>query len=126
MSKITYFASRQKVLEVLAAAAPIVWTAVPLGTFVPAGCTGLLCKVEIEQQVLGGAPLWAMFQVRKDVAQGIASEVYMDGAWVNGTIQSDNALIPVDAVPQIEYTLIGAPAGTGTVNLRIYALGYLT
>ena len=125
MSKVTFFTTRQKVLEVLAAGADIAYTAVPCSTFVPVGSTALIVKTELEINAPSGSMKYATSSKRKDVTQGICSSDFLMDMNPSPMIVGDNAIIPLDASRQFEYDLIGIYAGI-TYNIRVWAIGYLT
>jgi hypothetical protein len=124
MSKVVYFTARQKVLEVLAAAANIPYTVVDLSTYVPVGTLAIIAMTELEA---GGVPApgdYAISTKRKDAAQGVCSSDITPNTINPPVLESDNCIIPLDALRQFEYDLNGIFAAL-TVNVRVYVIGYI-
>lgn len=125
MSKVTYFTARQNALTVLAAAAPIAFTAVDVSLLVPAGTTALICTTEL---VAGGVIIpadYAISEKRKDLAQGVCSADALPRTPNALDQASNNAIIPITALRTFEYNLVGTFAGL-TVDIRVWIIGYLS
>jgi len=127
MSKVTYFTARQTVLQVLNTKAPVGFTSVDCSLFVPAGATALIVMTELEAQVLPAVGEYAASQKQKDAAQGVCSQDTLPYSAAPVIRVGDNAIIPLTAARAFEYNLTGIGAlGTLTVNLRVYAIGYIS
>lgn len=125
MSKVVYFTARQKVLEVLAAGAPIAFTEVDVSTFVPEGATALIAFTELEQIGAAVPGDYATSRKQKNAAQGPCAQDSIFPT-VGGALKiaNDNAIIPLTTARKFEYDL-NSTFGALTFNIRVYVLGYI-
>jgi hypothetical protein len=118
----TYFATRQKVLELLAIGGSVGWTSLDLSTYIPTGANSVILYVEAGS-IAGVGGNYVIVCARKDSVAGESIKYYHDD--VTSIIAGETALMEVKSDRTIEYKVDGPFAGAGTYDIRIYLLGYV-